>query len=75
MSMTTGRDTMTTTLNSTLGELLMKIQDLVPGMKYKFPYSQIVWTYTGGNTFYSPEYDTYKTINQSRLAATEVHHA
>lgn len=66
---------MTRTTNVTLGNLTMKIQDLVPGMKYKFPYSQIIWVYIGDKTFYSPEYDTYKTVHQSRLAATEVHHA
>ena len=59
----------------TLGNLTMKTQDLCLGMKYKFPYSQIVWTYIGDKTFYSPEFDTYKTVHQSCLAATEIHHA
>lgn len=53
----------------------MTTQDLTPGKRYRFPYSQIEWQYIGGNMFYSPEWDTYKELTTTHFHATEVHHA
>ena len=49
-------------LDNSLVKNDMTTNDLVTGKQYRFPYSQIVWTYIGGTQFYSPEWDTYKEV-------------
>jgi hypothetical protein len=59
-------------LNSILVSNTMNTADLILGERYKFPYSQIAWTYIGNRTFYSSEFDTYKSVDRERLIVQRV---
>lgn len=59
-------------LNNTLVNMTIKSADLILGVRYQFPYSQIAWTYLGDRYFYSPEYDTYKRVARETLTCKAI---